>query len=315
MTSIRVSLTILCALSLAFALSVNAQTTCPSMCGTNDNTVLGFAALGGNTTGINNTATGVAALGGNTTGANNTATGVAALTSNTAGVQNTATGAGALNSNTGGSDNTAIGNAALSNSTTGSANIAIGFNAGVNVTTGSNNIHIGSVGFDNDSALIFIGRQGLQTSTFIAGIFGAQVLGRAQAVEVNQLGQLGTTISSRRVKDDIRDMDEASGGLVKLRPVTFRYKAEPATGPRPIEYGLIAEEVAEIYPELVVRDKDGQPSGVRYHVLPAMLLNEVQKQHAQFREQTARLDAQQREIDELRAQVRALIGGKAAARE
>jgi hypothetical protein len=73
--------------------------------------------------------------------------------------------------------------------------------------------------------------------------------------------------------------------------------------------------VAEIYPELVVLDKEGKPSGVRYHVLPAMLLNEVQKQHTQLREQTVRLDAQQREIDELRAQVRALMSGKAAVRE
>ena len=95
---------------------------------------------------------------------------------------------------------------------------------------------------------------------------------------MDDTGSSGNAISSRRVKDDIRDMDDASAGLGKLRPVTFRYKAEPATGPRLLEYGLIAEEVAEIYPELVVLDKDGQPSGVRYHVLPAMLLNELQRQ-------------------------------------
>ena len=141
-------------------------------------------------------------------------------------------------------------------------------------------------------------------------------------VLVNGQGQLGTAFSSRRVKDDIQDMDEASGGLVKLRPVAFRYKAELANGPRALEYGLIAEEVAEIYPELVVLGTDGQPAGIKYHVLPAMLLNEFQRQQrqlesqaAQVREQAARLEAQQRELEELRAQVRALIGARASSRE
>ena len=96
-------------------------------------------------------------------------------------------------------------------------------------------------------------------------------------------------VSSRRAKDDIRDMEDASAALAKLRPVTFRYKAGPATGPRSIEYGLIAEEVAEIYPELVVLDKDGQPAGVRYHVLPAMLLNELQRQQRVIEAQASRL--------------------------
>ncbi|MGH7335795.1 MAG: tail fiber domain-containing protein, partial [Candidatus Rokuibacteriota bacterium] len=148
--------------------------------------------------------------------------------------------------------------------TTGSENIAIGVAAGINLTTGSNNIHIGNEGDAADTDLIRIGAQGVQKSTSIAGIFGMTVFGRALAVEVDPTGQLGTAISSRRAKDDIRDMEGARGGLVKLRPVTFRYKAEPANGSRPLEYGLIAEEVAEIYPELVVRDTDGQPVGVRY---------------------------------------------------
>ena len=132
------------------------------------------------------------------------------------------------------------------------------------------------------------------------------MLGGALPVEVDSDGQLGTALSSRRVKDDIRDMDEASAGLGKLRPVTFRYKAEPATGPRPIEYGLIAEEVAEIYPELVVLDKDGQPAGVRYHVLPAMLLNELQRQQRV-------IEAQTRLLDELTARLSRLEAKGAAA--
>jgi len=314
MTSIRVSLTILCALSLAFAFPVNAQ--CPSLCTGNGNTALGNTALLNNTTGFGNTALGAGALFFNTTGSGNTAVGVNALSGDfSTGNANTALGQFTLINNTKGNGNTALGSQALARNTTGSSNTALGVEAGSFLTTGSHNIHIGNQGDAADDALIRIGIAGTQTRTFIAGIFGATVLDRAQTVEVDPNGQLGTAISSRRVKDDIRAMEEASGGLFKLRPVTFRYKAEPATGPRPLEYGLIAEEVAEIYPELVVLDKDGQPAGVRYHVLPAMLLNEVQKQHAQLREQTARLDAQQREIDELRAQVRTLVGAKAAVRE
>jgi len=277
MTSIRVSLTILCALSLAFALPVTAQTPC-AICS-------GF-----------NTATGKDALKSNTLGELNTATGGNALFNNTEGILNTGTGNDALFSNTTGEQNTAMGRRALFSNTTGDNNTALGHNAGANVT-GSNNIHIGNAGDSADTALIRIGTVGTQTRTFIAGIFGAQVIGRDMPVEVNSDGQLGTAISSRRVKDDIRDMDGASEGLGKLRPVTFRYKAEPASGSRPLEYGLIAEEVAEIYPELVVRDTDGQPAGVRYHVLPAMLLNELQRQQRL-------IDAQQRELDALRSQAR-----------
>ena len=170
------------------------------------------------------------------------------------------------------------------------------------MTTGSNNIHIGNLGLPADTALIRIGTQGTQTATFIAGISGVPVAGVPVMVDGN--GQLGVAAaSSRRVKDDIRDMEDASAGLGKLRPVTFRYKAEPATGPRPIEYGLIAEEVAEIYPELVVLDKDGQPAGVRYHVLPAMLLNELQRQQRVIEAQAAQAREQARLIDELTARL------------
>jgi len=286
MTSIRVSLTILCALSLAFALPVTAQTTCPTRCG------------------ITNVAVGIDALH-NNTGDFNTATGRNALSSNTTGISNTATGTDTLARNTTGGQNTAFGRAALNNSTTASNNIAIGAGAGVNLTTGNNNIHIGNDGDAADSDLIRIGTAGDQTRTFIAGIFGANVL-NGTPVEVDRNGQLGIVLSSRRAKDDIRDMEEASGGLAKLRPDTFRDKAEPANGSRPLEYGLIAEEVAEIYPELVVRDTDGQPAGVRYHVLPAMLLNELQRQQRQ-------LDTQERLIDELTARLSRLEAKGAAA--
>jgi hypothetical protein len=277
----------------------------------NLNTATGFFALQNNTTGDRNTATGAVALGNNTTGTANTATGFEALLMNLTGQGNTAAGSAALRNGTSGGENTAMGNAALFNttgnnntavgslalltSTTGSNNIAIGRAAALNVSTGSNNIHIGNQGQNADTALIRIGTAGTQTATFITGISGVPVAGVPVMVDGN--GQLGVAAaSSRRVKDDIRDMEGASEGLAKLRPVTFRYKAESSTGPRSIEYGLIAEEVAEIYPELVVLDKDGQPSGVRYHVLPAMLLNELQRQHRV-------IEAQARLLDELTARL------------
>jgi hypothetical protein len=210
-----------------------------------------------------------------------------------------------------GGRNVAVGTNALVNQTTGINNIALGLNAGGSVTTGDNNIHVGAVGFLTDSGVIRIGIGGTHTRSFIAGIRGVTTgVNDAMAVLIDSDGQLGTTSSSRRVKTDIHDLADQSRALHQLRPVSFRYRIHP---PGPLEYGLIAEEVAEIYPELVVLDKDGQPSGVRYHVLPAMLLNELQRQR---RDSEARFAAQQREIDELRAQVWALIDGrKAAARE
>jgi hypothetical protein len=257
-----------------------------------------------------NTALGDGALESNTTGIDNTAVGVDALESNTTGSSNTAVGVDALQINTTGDDNTALGSAALSDNTTGGNNTALGFLAGLSVTTGNNNIHIGNQGTDGDTALIRIGTVGTHTATFIAGIAG-QTSPSGLAVLVNGAGHLGTTTSSRRAKDEIRDMGVASDGVLKLRPVTFRYKPEHDDGARLAQYGLIAEEVAEIFPELVVLDKDGQPSGVRYHVLPAMLLNELQRQQREIVE----LRAKVQELDELRAQVRALIGGRAAIRE
>jgi hypothetical protein len=274
------------------------------------NVATGFQALNSNTSGGNNTATGFNALISNTTGEQNTATGSGALFSNTTGEQNAALGEGALNSNTTGLGNTAVGFTALVGNTTGNLNIALGTGAGFNVTTGSNNIHIYDAGTDADNALIRIGTEGTQTATFIAGIRGVTTgVANALAVLIDGNGQLGTISSSRRVKTDIRDLADHSRALHLLRPVSFRYRSHPSDGPA--EYGLIAEEVAEIYPELAVLDKDGQPAGVRYHVLPAMLLNEIQRQQREIAELRARVQ----EIDELRAQVRALIAARAAATE
>ena len=193
------------------------------------------------------------------------------------------------------------GDGALANNITGTNNIALGVDAGFAVTTGSNNIHIGNPGVITDTGLIRIGTQGTQTSTFIAGIFDVTVVAGDTGSD-GRSWKARHRHSSRRVKDGYPRHGRASEGLSKLRPVSFRYKAEPAHW-RAVEYGLIAEEVAEIYPELVVRDKDGQPSGVRYHVLPAMLLNELQRQQRVIETQAAQAREQARLIDELTARL------------
>ncbi len=250
------------------------------------NTASGRDALKLNTTGIQNTATGVQALLNNTTGNFNTASGFSALLSNTTGSFNTASGVNVLGSNTIGVNNTASGLNALFNNTTGGSNIAVGNQAGVNATTGHDNIYIGNRGVVAESNTIRIGDGSIHTSAFIAGI---QPLGGASQVVVNNDGQLGTPISSKRFKKDIHDMGEASTNLMHLRPVTFRYKKEYDAGDGRLQYGLIAEEVAEVYPELVVYDDQGRAKTVVYQQLSGMLLNEFQKQHRLVQELTERL--------------------------
>jgi hypothetical protein len=282
------------------------------------NTAVGNAALRSNTTGFNNTATGANALFNNITGIGNTASGAFALETNTAGAyntatgydtlasnfgsNNTATGAEALSHNTTGNYNTAYGggvtpssgvSGALWNNTTGSNNIAIGFGAAYNVSGGnSNNIHIGSQGSANDDATIRIGGNAAlgdsvaQRRFFASGIRGITT-GNNDAIPVviDSNGQLGTISSSIRLKEDVHDMDTASTDLMRLRPVTFRYQKPFADGSKPIQYGLIAEEVAEVYPGLVALSADGQIETVKYQVLDSMLLNELQKEHHQVQQQ------------------------------
>ena len=262
----------------------------------NFNTATGAFALQLNTTGDDNTATGEAALNKNTTGFGNTATGTLALANNTMGVFNTAIGDLALFGNGSGDGNTAIGANALGN-TTGFSNIGIGLEAGLNHTVGSNNICIGNSGVVGESSTIRIGTVGIQTATFVAGISGTTSPGGV-AVFVNGNGQLGTATSSRRVKEDIREIAEESDDLMRLRPVAFRYKPQiDPTGL--VQYGLIAEEVADVYPDLVVYDRAGRPETVRYHLVNALLLNELQKQH-----RTA--EAQEKTIETLKARLNLL---------
>ncbi len=253
------------------------------------NTAIGVDALFSNTTGGSNTATGSGALGVNTTGNDNTATGSGALGNNTTGNSNTASGSEALFGNTTGSSNVAIGINALFNNTTGGGNIALGHGAGRNLTTGSNNIDIGNPGIAGESTKIRIGMVGTQKATFIAGIFGDTVASGVGVV-VNSNGQLGTIISSARFKEAIKPMDQASEAILALKPVTFRYKHELDPEGIP-QFGLVAEQVEKINPDLVARDAHGKVNSVRYEAVNAMLLNEFLKEHREFLKERHKVQA------------------------
>jgi hypothetical protein len=257
-----------------------------------DNTAFGFDALTSNTTASNNTAIGAGALFSNDTGSSNTATGSSALTSNTTGTNNTASGFFALQNNTAGLENTAIGAKALKKST-GTKNIGIGYQAGVTLTSGNNNIYIGNQGASVESETIRIGTA--QAATFIAGINTAGMSGTAVVVDAN--GQLGVTLSSARYKQDIETMASRSENLLKLRPVTFSYKNDAAAAPH---YGLIAEEVATVYPELVTRTATGEVQTVKYHELIPMLLNELQHEHQALQHEHQAFEQQRVEMATLR---------------
>ena len=243
----------------------------------NVNTAVGYSALVSNTVGFQNTAVGDSTLGSNTTGNNNTASGSDALSNNTTGDSNTATGFWALSNNGTGGGNTAVGHSALSVNQSGIINIALGFHAG-DLTTGDNNIVIGSRGVQGESNTIRIGGGvfgiGSQTAAFIAGISGTAVVGDPVVVDGN--GQLGTVASSARFKKNIKPMDKTSEAILALKPVSFQYRSDSKGTP---QFGLIAEDVAKVNPDLVVRNRDGEIYSVRYEQVNAMLLNEFLKEH------------------------------------
>ncbi len=239
-----------------------------------------------------NTSLGKGALSNNTAGTEDTAVGFNALVTNDVGVLNTATGVDSLSKNTSGCHNTAAGVQSLAKNTAGSYNIAIGYNAGGNLTTGDNNIDIGNAGVAGEKNTIRIGAKGVQSRTMIAGIKGSP-LSSGASVLVDGNGRLGVEVSAARFKRDIRDMGEASRGLMKLRPVTFRYKEDPSGA---MQYGLVAEEVARVYPGLVTYGDDGRPESVAYHLLPTMLLNEMQKQAREDQRKDARIAALQHQL-------------------
>ena len=264
------------------------------------NTADGSGALGSNTTGNFNTAAGASALESNTTGSNNTANGLLVLFSNTTGFQNTANGSGALTLNTTGHRNTANGYQALFNNiignfntaegfqalynNTGSNNVGLGFNAGTNLTTGSGNVCIG---------YNVLGVAGESNITRIKNVYTSVASGRA--VYVNSDNKIGTLVSSRRFKDEINPMEEASEAVLALKPVSFRYKKEvDASGT--LQFGLVAEEVADVNADLVTRDSDGKPETVRYEAVNAMLLNEFLKEHRKVEALEAKVVQQRKDF-------------------
>ena len=274
-------------------------------------TGIGAAALSSNTIGSFNTAIGSDALGENSTGEDNTAIGADALSSNTAGGNNTAVGSQALQDATGtgvvfntavgfqalqsttANANTAIGDLTLENTTSGFFNVALGAAAGVDQTTGHNNIYIGQGSF---------GVAGESHTCYIQEIFGQTSTGGA-FVFINSAGKLGTTTSSKRFKEDINPMDKSSEALFALKPVTFRYKKEIEPQPIP-QWGLVAEDVEKVNPDLVVRDAEGKVNSVRYDVVYNMMLNEFLKEHRKVQMLEATVTEQAKGMETLTAQLK-----------
>ena len=261
-----------------------------------DNTADGLNALTNNVDGNFNTASGVDSMVNNSSGSDNTATGFFALALNTTGGSNCATGESALVSNTTGSNNTAEGVSALSDNTTGSSNIAVGVSAGSNLTTGNNNIDIGNAGAAGESNRIRIGTKQTHRATFIAGISGATVPTGVPVI-IDNNGRLGTTTSSARFKNDIKPMDKASEAILSLQPVSFRYKHEVDPNGIP-QFGLVAEQVEKVNPDLVARDDEGKPYTVRYEAVNAMLLNEFLKEHRKVTEQECKVESLEKAMAE-----------------
>jgi uncharacterized coiled-coil protein SlyX len=255
------------------------------------NTAVGASALLSNANGSINTAVGAGALGSNTAGNDNIAIGASALEDNVDGDSNVAIGESALANNISGNDNTAIGTFALQNSDNGFENTAIGFGAG-SAVTGDGNVCIGQgvsgeLGIDNTT---YIRNVNTLTQNFSAGVNDYVTVRLSD-------GRLGHTavVSSRRYKEDIKPLAAASEGLYALKPVSFRLKKE-YDETQALGFGLIAEEVAELSPDLVYRNAKGQVESVRYEMVNAMLLNEFLKEHKKVQDQQAT-------ISELRATV------------
>jgi len=264
------------------------------------NTAVGQNAMDSTTTGYSNTAVGEKSLYSNTGGYLNVAVGGQSLYLNYSGYQNTAVGLNSLHQNVSGDGNTATGDHALYNAT-GNNNIAVGSSAGSGLTTGDNNIYLAAVG-TSESNTIRIGRFGVQTRAFVQGVRGiATANANAIPVVVDSSGQLGTASSSARFKTAIQPMQEASEAILALKPVSFHYKSDKSGTP---QFGLIAEQVAKVDPDLVVSDDKGEIYTVRYEAVNAMLLNEFLKEHQRVQELRASDTEQKKEIAELRSQLK-----------
>jgi hypothetical protein len=279
------------------------------------NVAIGNNALGQNASGFNNVAVGFDVMSFSSGGTYNTAIGNVAMAFST-GSENVAVGDAALNQSSGsqnigigqsaclkvtGNNNIGIGELAGQNVTTGANNFMVGQNAGQNITTGSNNIEIDSLGTKKDNGVVRLGDTSTQKQTFIAGISGTTIP-KGVAVVVDSKGQLGVATSSARFKDDIQPMEKASEAILSLQPVTFRYKKElDSLGTA--QFGLVAEQVAKVDPDLVARDESGQPCTVRYEAVNAMLLNEFLKEHRKVEEQSHQAALQNARVESLEAKV------------
>jgi hypothetical protein len=259
-----------------------------------DNSFIGANSGPANIDGIRNTFVGSSAGMVNQSGNDNVFVGAYVGQSNLTGFGNTFVGSRSGSRSGSGNANTFYGYEAGYNNSSGGSNTFIGYQAGFSNTSGSSNVYIANQGPGTESNTIRIGDQN-QMSTYISGIFGVNNGG--VPVMINSSGQLGAPSSSLRFKDDVRDMGDSSAALMNLRPVTFMYKPEYDSGSRLLQYGLIAEEVAKIYPELVAYDNDGQPYSVRYQYLSVMLLNEAQKQYRRAEAQAKVISAQQERIE------------------
>jgi len=294
------------------------------------NAAFGYDALYPNDLGDGNTACGYNSLETNTSGSFNTAVGSQSLSANTTSTRNTAIGANAMYQNTTGSNNCGIGYLALQDNTTaayntavgcyalyavaqGSNNIALGYQAGYNIE-GTNNIDIGNEGISGDTGVIRIGNTNTTTATYIAGISGEASTSGAE-VYVDASGKLGTTLSSERYKQNIQSMGDASEILLSLHPVKFQYK--PGLDPKGVsQFGLVAEEVEKVDPDLVLRDGQNRPNSVRYQAVNAMLLNEFIKQHniidgqkgiiAKLQEKADKVDSLEKRLVELEQTVQSI---------
>jgi hypothetical protein len=259
------------------------------------NTAIGALALFSNATGSQDTATGALALLSNTTGVGNMANGYSALYSNTTGFFNSATGADSLANNTTGAYNTANGYQALGSNTTGYFNTALGHAAGANITTGDGNVCIGAMVYGVD---------GVNDTTWIGNVYDSVTT--ARQVYVNADNKIGTLSSSRRFKNQIKPMDKISESLFALKPVTFRYNKDVDPS-QALSFGLIAEDVAQVSPELITRDEQGKPQTVRYEAVNAMLLNEFLKEHRKLETQTRKIDDQEARIAQQQREIQTLM--------
>jgi hypothetical protein len=290
--------------------------------GGTENSGFGNNTLLNNTTGFDDVAIGSFALVTNTIGADNDAVGVFSMANNTAGNENVAVGSFTLLNNTTGSGNTALGYQAGNSLTIGNnnvfvgnnsalfladglRNVIIGYNAGLSLTTGSDNIYVSNAGIAVESGIIRIGTVATHTAAFIQGIFPSVVGGTGIPVFVDATGQLGTVVSSRKFKNNINDMNHSdSENIYKLHPVTFAYNNDETNTK---QYGLIAEEVDSVFPELVVKDEEDQPYTVRYHLLPMLLLNEVQILNGIVQDQSLTINELKEDNKKLNAVMRSVV--------